>query len=71
MSDCIKCGLTGLAMGMVAGAIIVAKNKKIAKAINDGSNKVMQAFSDVKEDVQEKIEEMQEQSETGKNKKKN
>ncbi len=74
MKDCIKCGITCLAVGMLAGAVIVAKNKKVAKAINDGTDKISQTFSQVKEDVQEKVEEMQdsmqEQSST-KNKKKN
>ena len=78
MKDCIKCGIICLAAGMIAGAIVVAKNKKLASVINDGTNKMAQTFADVKEDVEDKIEEikdkanqMQQSEENKSNRKKN
>lgn len=74
MKDCIKCGLTCLVVGMMAGALIVAKNKKVAKVINDGTKKIAETFTSVKEDVEEKVEEMKssiQNSQDTKTKKKN
>lgn len=62
MKDCIKCGIICLLSGMVAGAIVVAKNKKLASVINDGTNKVAQTFTDAKEEIEDKIQEMKESS---------
>ena len=62
MKDCIKCGIICLMAGMVGGAIIVARNKKLASVINDGTNKVAQTFTEVKSDVEDKIEEMKAES---------
>ena len=70
MNNCIKCGITCLAIGMMVGAIVVAKNKKLASVINDSTNKVTQTFTEVKEDMQDKIEEMKETVQTTSNTKK-
>lgn len=70
MNNCIKCGITCLAIGMMVGAIVVAKNKKLASVINDSTNKVTQTFTEVKEDMQDKIEEMKESAQTISNTKK-
>ena len=61
MKDCVKCGIICLLSGMIAGAIVVAKNKKLASVINDSANKVAKTFTDVKEEVEEKIEEIKAQ----------
>ena len=70
MNNCIKCGITCLAIGMMVGAIVVAKNKKLASVINDSTNKVTQTFTEVKEDMQDKIEEMKDTVQTTSNTKK-
>lgn len=70
MNNCIKCGITCLAIGMMVGAIVVAKNKKLASVINDSTNKVTQTFTEVKEDMQDKIEEMKDTAQTTSNTKK-
>lgn len=70
MNNCIKCGITCLAIGMMVGAIVVAKNKKLASVINDSTNKVTQTFTGVKEDMQDKIEEMKDTAQTTSNTKK-
>lgn len=62
MKDCIKCGIACLAIGMVVGGIVVAKNKKLASVINDGTDKVAKTFTEVKDDVEEKIEEVKMQA---------
>ena len=67
MNNCIKCGITCLAIGMMVGAIVVAKNKKLASVINDSTNKVTQTFTEVKEDMQDKIEEMKDTAQTTSN----
>ena len=62
MKDCIKCGITCLVVGMVVGGIVVAKNKKLASVINDGTDKVAKTFAEVKDDVEDKIQEVKQQA---------
>lgn len=57
MEDFIKGSLMGIAAGMIIGGIVVAKNKKLASKIRDGLNKAEDKIQEVKEDLQEKMEE--------------
>ena len=56
MEDFIKGSLIGIAAGMIIGGVIVAKNKKIAGKIRDGIKKAEEKMQEVKEDLQEKMQ---------------
>ena len=58
MKDCIKCGMVCLAVGMVIGGIVVAKNKKLAAQIDQSTTKASDALNELKEDMEQKIEEL-------------
>lgn len=48
----------GLVTGMVAGAIIVAKNKKLASKIKQGLGIAEEKMQEAKEFIEEKVEEI-------------
>ena len=56
MKDVITSGIIGIGIGMVIGGIIVAKNKKLAGKIDKGTDKITNAFEEIKTDAKEKIE---------------
>ncbi len=47
----------GLAVGMVVGAIVVAKNRKLAIKIKDGLGTVEEKLEEAKETLAEKLQE--------------
>ena len=56
MKDYLKCGIICLGLGMVIGGIVVAKNKKLAKGIDDGTDKIVESANDIKENIEQKID---------------
>lgn len=63
MKDCIRCGMICLAVGMVIGGIVVAKNKKLAYKIDQSTTKASDALSELKEDMEQKIEDLKQKAE--------
>lgn len=63
MKDCIRCGMICLAVGMVIGGIVVAKNKKLAAQIDQSTTKASDALSELKEDMEQKIEDLKQKAE--------
>ena len=55
MKDYLGCGIICLGLGMVIGGIVVAKNKKLAKGIDDGTDKIVETAEDIKDNMQQKI----------------
>ncbi|MBQ8468730.1 MAG: hypothetical protein IJ542_03125 [Clostridia bacterium] len=62
MEDFLKCGIVCLGIGMVIGGIIVAKNKKMATQIDEGTDKIAEKFEEVKDSAKEKFEEMKQKN---------
>ena len=58
MNDVIKGGLICFGIGMIVGAIVVSKNKKLATGIDDATDTLTQKFDDAKQMVQDKIQEI-------------
>lgn len=57
MEDFLKGMLWGAGIGLAVGAIAVARNKKLAKKINDGMNMAEEKLEEAKEMIEEKVEE--------------
>lgn len=57
MKDFITGGLWGLAVGMVVGGIVVAKNKKLANTIDESTDRAEQKMQEIKDDLMQKVEE--------------
>lgn len=62
MKDYFKCGIICLGLGMIIGGIVVAKNKKLAKGIDDGTDKIVETAEDIKDNLQEKISKAKQKS---------
>ena len=58
MEDFCKGAMWGLVAGMVAGSIIIAKNKKYAEKIRKGLGIAEEKLQEAKEFTEEKIEEI-------------
>ncbi len=67
MDNGFKCGIICLGLGMIIGGIVVAKNKKLANQIDEGTDKIGETANDIKQNIQQKIKEAQ----ASKNKSKN
>ena len=65
MENFCKGAMWGLAAGMVAGAIIVAKNKKLAGKIKQGLGIAEEKLQEAKEFAEEKIEEIKSECKDG------
>lgn len=57
MEDYLKGAFFGMAVGVCIGAIIVAKNKKLAGKIKEGVEMAEEKVCDAKEMIEEKISE--------------
>ena len=55
MNFCIFC----FAVGMIAGAVIVANNRKIQSLVKDGTEKVSDTIDDIKSTVAEQKQNIQ------------
>ena len=64
MGDFCKGVAYGMVAGVCVGAIIVAKNKKLANQIKSKMQTAETKLMDAKEMIEEKIQEAQEQSES-------
>lgn len=60
MEDFLKGMLWGAGIGLAVGAISVAKNRKLAKKINDGMNMAEEKLVEAKDLIEEKIEDCKE-----------
>lgn len=49
------CGILGLAAGMIAGGIIVSKNKKLASSIDSGTDTLAEKFEEMKTAAKKKM----------------
>ena len=56
MKDFIKGLAFGAAAGMVVGAIVVAKNKKLASKIKEGMSTAEEKLKEAKTNLEEKLE---------------
>lgn len=63
MGDFVKGAAFGMAIGVCVGAVMVAKNKKLANKIKSGMQSAETKLMDAKEMIEEKIQEVQEQNE--------
>lgn len=61
MENLLKGMLWGFAIGAVVSGIMVAKNKKLARKINEGIDDAEEKIQDMKENIEEKIKESKEQ----------
>lgn len=66
MKEVITSGIIGLAVGMVVGGIVVAKNKKLASKIDEGTDKIAESFEDMKEETKTKIKNAKQKNKTKK-----
>ena len=63
MGECLKGAFFGMAVGFCVGAIVVAKNKKLASKIKSGVDCAETKIEEAKEKIEEKISESQNESE--------
>lgn len=59
MKDYLKCSILCLGVGMVIGAVVVAKNKPLANKINQKAIKAELELNEFKQGLEQKIEEIQ------------
>ena len=62
MDRIIKGGLICFGLGMVLGAVVVSKNKKLADGIDDATDNLANKFEDAKEMIEDKIQDFKEYS---------
>lgn len=62
MENLCKGAIFGLAVGMVIGGVLVAKNKKLAGKVKEGVDMAEQKMEKAKDMVKEKIEECQDKN---------
>ncbi len=63
MGDFCKGALFGMAVGVCVGAVVVAKNKKLANKIKSCMQSTETKLMDAKDMIEEKIQEAEENSE--------
>ncbi len=47
-----ECLIIGMALGFIAGAVLVQGNREAEQLVKKGKNAVMKKFSDIKESLQ-------------------
>lgn len=56
MEEFLKGAMLGMVAGVCVGAVIVAKNKKLANKLKNGLTTAEEKLKEAKEDLQEKLE---------------
>ena len=57
MSDCFKCSLISLGIGMAAGVYVATNNKKLQKFVKDTENMIEEKLCDAKNGINKLKEE--------------
>lgn len=69
MENCIKSTIVGIGIGMVIGGIIVAKNKKLANKIDQGTDKASDKLMELKDQAEQKMQEVKQKNKKSKTQK--
>lgn len=57
MYECVKCSITSFLIGAMVGGIIVYSNKKLQRAIKNGTEMASEKFDELKNNTADKMEE--------------